>query len=276
MEADKSPDYLTHVASALEGFRDLLRQFLRQHVETTDLGMPGRGLLPAVVPREGADRDEIQRLFAEVSRAAGKATDATRLTSGWFTVQGAGAIDPIANWETITRPKPLLEASDVLNACERMLGQLETQVAKAAAEAPPAIGAAAMHPLIWGAAQRLWRDQHYREAVAAAADALIDSVKRMTRRNDVSETALWQETFAEKDPASGKPRLRWPGEPSHRDVKSMNDGLRQFAPGAQMTIRNPAAHGDAMGEQDALERLAALSLLARWVDHCRLVEVEGS
>lgn len=56
----------------------------------------------------------------------------------------------------------------------------------------------------------------------------------------------------------------------------MNDGLRQFAPGAQMTIRNPAAHGDAMGEQDALERLAALSLLARWVDHCRLVEVKGS
>lgn len=205
-----------------------------------------------------------------------KATDATRLTNGRVTVHGAGAIDPIANWETIIRPKPLLEASDVLGACERMLGQLETQVAKATSEAPPAIGAAAMHPLIWGGAQRLWRDQHYREAVAAAADALIDSVKRMTRRNDVSETALWQETFAEKDPVAGKPRLRWPGEPSHRDVKSMNDGLRQFAPGAQMTIRNPAVHGDPMGEQDALERLAALSLLARWVDHCQLVEVEGS
>ncbi|MGW5312921.1 TIGR02391 family protein, partial [Nocardia thailandica] len=55
--------------------------------------------------------------------------------------------------------------------------------------------------------------------------------------------------------------------------KSMNDGLRQFAPGAQMTIRNSAAHStEKMSEQDALERLGALSLLARWVDTCDRVE----
>ena len=36
-----------------------------------------------------------------------------------------------------------------------------------------------------------------------------------------------------------------------------------------MTIRNTSAHGtDGMAAQDALERLAALSLLARWVDGC--------
>lgn len=51
----------------------------------------------------------------------------------------------------------------------------------------------------------------------------------------------------------------------------MNDGLRQFAPGMQMTIRNPAAHSlDELTDQEALERLAALSLLARWVDECDL------
>lgn len=277
VDADKNPEYLRHVAAALTEFRDRLEEFLSQHVATTEFGMPGRGLLPAVVPRDDADRAEVQRLFAAVSRAAGKAVDATRLTNGWITVQGAGAIDPIVNWETIRRPKPLLEASDVLGACDRTLGQLETKVARATAEAPPAIGAAAMHPLIWGAAQSLWRDQHFREAVAAAADALIDSVKRMTGRNDVSETALWQETFAERAPLPDKPRLRWPGDASHRDVKSMNDGLRQFAPGLQMTIRNPAVHGGAaqMSEQDALERLATLSLLARWVGHCQLVRVDG-
>lgn len=49
----------------------------------------------------------------------------------------------------------------------------------------------------------------------------------------------------------------------------MNAGLRQLAPGMQMTIRNAAAHGvGAMSRQDALERLAALSLLARWVEVC--------
>jgi len=57
----------------------------------------------------------------------------------------------------------------------------------------------------------------------------------------------------------------------------MNAGLRQFAPGVQMTIRNAAVHGTAeLGEQMALEQLAALSLLARWLDDCNLVEAPES
>jgi hypothetical protein len=122
-----------------------------------------------------------------------------------------------------------------------MIGRLDQLIIKAEAEAPPQIGAAAMHPLIWGAAGRLWRDRHFRQAVSAAAEAPIAQVKTRTDRNDVSDTALWQETFSDKDPLPGKPRLRWPGNPADRDVKSVNDGLRQLAPGLQMTIRNPAA-----------------------------------
>jgi hypothetical protein len=53
----------------------------------------------------------------------------------------------------------------------------------------------------------------------------------------------------------------------------MNDGLRSYAPGVQMLIRNPTTHtAENMSEQEALERLAALSLLARWLDECELVE----
>lgn len=55
----------------------------------------------------------------------------------------------------------------------------------------------------------------------------------------------------------------------------MNDGLRRLAPGMQMTIRKPAAHGlDALGEQEAFEQLAALSMLTRWMDECRVVRWE--
>lgn len=98
-------------------------------------------------------------------------------------------------------------------------------------------------------------------------------VKNRTGRNDVAETALWQEAFSDKDPQLGRPRLRWPGDPADRGVNSMNAGLRQFAPGVQMTIRNTAAHGmDELGEQVALEQLAVLSLLARWLDDCELAE----
>jgi hypothetical protein len=108
--------------------------------------------------------------------------------------------------------------------------------------------------------------------VAAAGDTLAAHVKTITTRNDVPETALWQETVSSSGAAPGKPRLRWPGDPANRDVKTMNEGLRQFAPGVQMTIRNPAAHGLELSEQEALERLAVLSLLARWVDECNLEE----
>ncbi len=53
----------------------------------------------------------------------------------------------------------------------------------------------------------------------------------------------------------------------------MSDGLRQYAPGVQMTIRNMVIHtSDELSEQAALERLAALSLLAGWIDQCELNE----
>lgn len=274
MEAADNPDYLRATAAAVTGFRAALSDFLQLHVVNEWLA---RGLAPAVLPREDADPDRLRELRAQVSRAAGRASMAPSLTHMYVEVQGVGRVDPIAAWETITVPKPLLEASDVLGACDQMLGRLEAMILKAEAEAPPTIGAEAMHPLIWGAARRLWRDRHYRAAVAAAADTLVANVKSITGRNDVAETALWQQTFSDRPPVPSEPgqpaqpRLRWPGDPADRDVKTMNDGLRQFAPGVQMTIRNPAAHGtNELGEQEALERLAVLSLLARWVDACDL------
>nr|WP_131102853.1 TIGR02391 family protein [Streptomonospora litoralis] len=53
----------------------------------------------------------------------------------------------------------------------------------------------------------------------------------------------------------------------------MNSGLRNFAPGVQMTIRNSSTHQlQGLDEQAALERLSALSLLAQWVDECDLFQ----
>lgn len=273
VKAENNPDYLRATAEAVAQFRQALQEFLGLHVINEWLA---RGLAPAVLRRDDADPHLVSQLRAKVARAAGRASAATSLTNSFVRVQGVGDVDPIAAWHTIAQPKPLLEADDVLGACDQMLGRLEAMRLKAEAEAPPTIGAEAMHPLIWGAARRLWGDQHYRAAVASASDTLVGSVKNLTRRNDVAETALWQETFSAQDPTPGGPRLRWPGDPRDRDVKTMNDGLRQLAPGVHMTIRNPATHStDELGEQEALERLAVLSLLARWVDDCRLDEVEA-
>ncbi len=270
MEAAKNPDYLRAVAEAVTEFRQALEELLKLYVFNDWLA---RGMAPAVFPRDGISTQRLSKAHAKVSRAAGRASAAPPLTGMYINVQGAGPVDPIATWESITEPKPLLEPNNVLGACDQMLGRLEAMTIKAQAEAPPTIGAAAMHPLIWGAARGLWRDGHFRAAVAAAADSLVTSVKSRTKRNDVAETTLWTDTFSAQSAIPGKPRLRWPGDAADRDVINMNSGLRHFAPGVQMTIRNPAAHGlGEMSEQEALERLAALSLLARWVEDCRLEE----
>lgn len=270
MEATKNPDYLRATARSVDEFREALTRFLKFHAINEDLT---RGIAPAVFPLEKSRPEDIAGAAAEVDIAAGRASAAPSLTGCLINVQGVGAVDPIAAWHSITKPKPLLEPDDILSACGQMIGRLDQLIHRAEAEAPPRVGAEAFHPLIWGAAQRLWRDRHFRQAVAAAAEALVAQVKARTGRSDVADTSLWQETFSNADPGPKRPRLRWPGDPADREVRSMNDGLRQFAPGVQLTIRNSAVHTTAqMGEQEALERLATLSLLARWVDDCEIVE----
>jgi hypothetical protein len=276
METRKNPEYLKSVAAAVEEFRAALVEFLELHVRNEGPGGMGglaRGIAPAVFPRDDAAPEEIAQRQEKVSRLAGRAAAAVPLTGISMGIEGVGIVDPITSWQTITRPKPLLEAPDVLGACDQALGRLDGLILQAEAERPPTVGAEAMHPSVWGAAARLWRDGHFREAVAGASESVVAMVKTRTKRNDVSATSLWRETFSDREPQPGKPRLRWPGDPNDQDVSTMNSGLLSFAPGVQMTIRNSAAHGlGELDEQAALERLAALSLLARWVDECDLIE----
>jgi hypothetical protein len=274
MDAVRNPEYLKALAEAVQEFRDALTDLLELYVP---FGMHvARGIAPPVVPIKDASEDEIAKRRSRVARASGRATEAVGLTNTYIMVAGAGRIDPIAAWSTITEPKPLLEPDNVLSACDSILGRLDTKIRRAEAEAPPTIGAASMHPLVWGAARPLWVDGHFRQAIAAAAETLIAQMKARTGRYDLSETPLWQQAFSDKAPEPGKPRLRWPGDPStNQDVKNMNDGLRFFAPGVQMLIRNPATHSiDEMSEQEAVERLAVLSLLARWVEQCQVEQCQ--
>ncbi|MFF8250031.1 TIGR02391 family protein [Streptomyces griseus] len=53
-----------------------------------------------------------------------------------------------------------------------------------------------------------------------------------------------------------------------RRWSSWHDGAAAFARGVYAGIRNPIAHeaGDELEENEALEQLAAFSILARWID----------
>lgn len=266
--------YLDYLSARLSEFIGVFDELMALHVENTGLRAIGRGLAPAAIPREDADKSRIASLSDELHRLAGTLMDLSSVTSVRMEVQGAGPIDPFVNWASILEPRPLLESSNVKGCALQAAGRLEGMRARAEALAAPDLDPVRLHPLVWASAQHLWRDGHYRQALAAAADAVTGQMKHRTGRNDAPDTSLWQQAFSDQAPAEGKPRLRWPGDPSDQDVRTMNGGLRQFAPGISMVIRNPATHvREDLTEQAALERLAALSVLAHLLEQCETVTI---
>lgn len=136
----------------------------------------------------------------------------------------------------------------------------------------PRISAAELHSWVWGGAASLWQSGHYRSAVEDAAKKLNAETQNKVRRRDLSETKLFQEAFSEKQPEAGKARLRRIAPDSSETYKSMQRGAMALAEGIYAGIRNPFNHEDPkdISEQVALEYLAALSVLARWVDEAEV------
>lgn len=87
-------------------------------------------------------------------------------------------------------------------------------------------------------------------------------------RRDISETDLFKQVFSSDPPRPGAPRLRPRGDDGGKSAVSIRRGVSAFAEGCYAAIRNPLSHEDGVDlpEQEALEQLAALSVLARWVD----------
>jgi len=138
-------------------------------------------------------------------------------------------------------------------------------------EASPDIVPESLHPWIWDAARKLWESEHYRPAVQAAATAMNERLQDKLGRHDLADDKLIQEAFSDKPAEPGKPRLRIPGDPSNPTVASLQRGVPQFGVGCFWVIRNPATHETAdWSPQEALEQLAALSVLARGIDMCEV------
>ncbi len=140
----------------------------------------------------------------------------------------------------------------------------------------PRITASSLHHLIWGAAETQWILGQPHEAVLAAAKAVNSQLQAKVSRRDVSEVDLVKQAFSEKPPEPGKPRLRFNSITDEKTRESMRGGTLEFGSGCFRAIRNPVGHLPneeiEMTEQEALERLAALSLLARFVDDADVVE----
>lgn len=144
----------------------------------------------------------------------------------------------------------------------------EQEVQENLGENAPEFSAAELHPWVWSGARSLWQSGHYREAVEGAIKKLNAETQNKVDRRDVSETDLFKQAFSLDDPKPGKARLRRMKDDGSDTYKSVQRGAMMFAEGVFAGIRNPLSHeaNQELSEQAALEYLAALSVLARWVD----------
>lgn len=142
----------------------------------------------------------------------------------------------------------------------------------------PEISAADLHPWIWSGARSLWQSGHYVQAVRDAVTKLNAETQNKVGRRDVSETDLFKQSFSMDEPKPGKFRLRRMPPEDSDTYRSVQRGAMAFAEGVFAGIRNPLSHeaDQELTEQVALEYLAALSVLARWVDESVVEHAGGA
>lgn len=272
------------LARATQDFQAAFEAWIDTQVEVDH--MSARGIFPTVHTKEGQDDSRVRGLEMAVAEAAGMAASAVAVTGAYVGVQGVGMIDPIANWSMMRHPKALLNPQDIRTTAATVKGRLAAMLAEAEASDHadvPAFSPAQLHPVVWSAAAVHWTTHQHRVAVREAAEGLVLHWKQRLGRHDVDDTVFWQQTLSVGDPAPGKPKLAWPGDPDSKSGKSMRGGLEplakslvQLATGVNLTIRNITTHTrEELSEQEAMERLSAYSYLARLLDECEVRTVDS-
>lgn len=145
---------------------------------------------------------------------------------------------------------------------------------KGAAPRLPGIDPRQMHPWVADPAAGLWRDGHRQQAVQAAATAVETWLRAKAQVHQGSSASLVASLFAPTDSSPGSPRLRFRdlGPVGSDGWKSAHEGAGAFGRGCMLRIRNRYTHHTGSNAEEDLEALAALSLLARWIDEAELVE----
>lgn len=166
---------------------------------------------------------------------------------------------------------------DALNACVQLRGIIHhaEELAEILGPAGPSISAGRLHHWVWEAAASPWDAGLRRSAVQAAGSRVDYETQVKLRRTDVSGVDLARQAWSTDLPEANKPRLRPVGfgPPGSESYSSALNGAREFHAGAMLRIRNLATHGvDELDPQEALEQLAALSVLARWIETAEVLE----
>lgn len=282
--AKYGPEYLIRLRDAVVAFETAFERWMETQVEVDHVS--ARGLSPTVWTKDGEDETRVRLLELAVAEAAGMAATAVAVTGALIGIQGVGLIDPISNWSMMRNPQAFLSPREVRTTAATVKGRLAALLADAEAERTsdlPAFSPALMHPVVWAGAAAHWTSHQYRVAVREAAEGLTVHWKQRLGRSDVDDTPFWQQTLAAGDPEPGRPKLRWPGAKDDKTTKSMRGGLEplakslnNLATGLNLTVRNVTTHTrDELSEQEAMERLAAYSYLARLLDRCEIATFDA-
>ena len=180
----------------------------------------------------------------------------------------AGTHEPSSPTSPWNRPR---------TAARRLQGILEQAATRQTIFGPvgPVLAANRLHPWVWNAAADLWDGGHHGPAVHEAAKAVELQTQLKIHRRDLDGKDLYAKAFSTKS-TPGETRLRHPHIEKTRQPKdwtSAHEAAQHLGMACAQGIRNPRAHpSDDITEQEALEQLATLSVLARWVDASEVVQ----
>lgn len=272
-------EYLKRLYETVEAFSEAFEAWLKTQDEISL--SESRGIFPTVATKEGQHEGAVRELELDVAETAGLAARAVAVTGAYINILGIGPVDPISNWTMMSSPKAFIAPHDVRKAAANVKGRLQSMISDAVASndsSVPSFSPANLHPLVWTAAATNWTIHQYRIAVREAAEALTLHWKEKLARNDVDDTVFWQQTLSSGEATPQKPKLVWPGDAVDKNVRGMRAGVEQvakalnsLATGLNLTVRNITTHTrDELTEQEAMERLAAYSYLARLLDQCEI------
>lgn len=187
----------------------------------------------------------------------------------------AQAVEPSLSNEFVELPRRW-EWTSVYNGLQRLKGLLEheQELSEILGARGPQVPAERLHDWVWAPASSLWDDGHRREAIHAAATQIEVHAKAKLGRTDLSGSDLMLQAWALEPPRkSPTPRFRFPdAQPETDEYRSAHEGAKFLGAGCMLGIRNITTHSlEQPDEQIALEYLAALSVLARWIDAATVV-----
>ena len=249
-----------------ESAEQRLRQCVREHtVERTPSRLRNTGAEARVV--FGGSIADLQsmldtgRQIYQDARSAGDWQAAANLFPG---IQDrVEIIDRIRQW-----------VFDYLVRTESYL--VSSSVDRAERQDPTALQVANLHPWVATPALPLFQDEHWFAAVTAAAD----NVRARWKKSLGSEIDDLPSTFSPQDPKEGRPRMRFARYDRNEDEQAWinaHEGAMHFARGCIMRIRNLykyQSRDQGISPSMALETLAALSLLSRWIGEAEVKRAE--